>query len=67
MTKAELIGYITEVLDSTLSECKSENPLESWSVFLCRLDAKARRRIGDELERQGKNRYTGQPEEPRKV
>lgn len=65
MTKTELTGYISEVLESTLTECKSENPLESWSIFICRLDAKVRRRIGDELERQGKNRYTGQPEEQR--
>lgn len=67
MTKTELMGYISEVLDSTLADCESENPLESWSVFICRLDAKVRRKIGDKLEREGKNRYTGESEKQQGV
>ena len=60
MTKTELTGHISAVADDVLAECKSENPLEAWTKFVERLDMRVRRRIGDELERDGKNRYTGQ-------
>lgn len=36
-----------------------ENPLEAWTHFVDLIDGRVRRRIGDLLERQGKNRYTG--------
>lgn len=39
-----------------------ENPLEAWSCFIDTLDGRVRRRIGDMLENEGKNRYTGAPE-----
>jgi hypothetical protein len=61
MTKTELTAYISAVADDALAECKSENPLEAWTRFIDLLDARVRRRIGDELERTGKNRYTGKP------
>lgn len=61
MKKAELLQHISEVAEITLSECQSDNPLEAWTMFIDRLDLRVRRRIGDELESKGKNRYTGQP------
>ncbi|MEG0273248.1 MAG: hypothetical protein RR639_04230 [Hydrogenoanaerobacterium sp.] len=36
------------------------NPLEAWSCFIVTLDCHVRRRIGDMLEHEGKNRYTGE-------
>lgn len=36
------------------------NPLLAWGCFIDVLDGRVRRRIGDMLEREGKNRYTGQ-------
>lgn len=38
-----------------------ENPLEAWDCFMNIVDTRVRRRIGDMLEKQGKNRYTGLP------
>lgn len=35
------------------------NPLEAWTRFIDTVDCRVRRRIGDLLETQGKNRYTG--------
>lgn len=35
------------------------NPLEAWSCFIDILDGRVRRRIGDMLERQGLDRFTG--------
>ena len=40
-----------------------ENPLEAWKVWNGLLDGYMRRRIGDALEAQGKNRWTGQRKE----
>lgn len=42
-----------------------ENPLEAWTQFIDTVDCRVRRRIGDLLETQGKNRYTGLSEERR--
>ncbi len=41
------------------SKLEYENPLEAWSVYIMRADALLRRRLGDKLEAEGKNRYTG--------
>lgn len=60
MKRAELLDYINSALDDSLTGCDSGNPLESWTRFIDRLDAKGRRSIGDTLERQGRNRYTGE-------
>lgn len=35
------------------------NPLEAWTRFIDLIDMRVRRRIGDLLEKQGFNRYTG--------
>lgn len=35
------------------------NPLEAWTRFIELIDMRVRRRIGDLLEKQGFNRYTG--------
>jgi hypothetical protein len=59
MTKVELQEYINTAADQCLADCKTENPLESWTRFIDRLDGIVRRRIGDALEQSGKNRYTG--------
>ena len=37
------------------------NPVLAWSCFVDVLDGRVRRRIGDMLEKEGKNRYTGEP------
>lgn len=59
MTKPELMEYIESAAEIALSECRTENPLEAWARFLDALDSSARRRIGDTLQAQGRNRYTG--------
>ena len=59
MKRAELLDYINSALDDSLAGCDSGNPLESWTRFIDRLDAKGRCRIGDALERQNRDRYTG--------
>jgi hypothetical protein len=59
MTKPELMFYILEAVDDALKNCKSDNPLEAWTNFIDRLDSTVRRHIGDNLENQGKCRYTG--------
>ena len=37
------------------------NPIMAWSCFIDVLDGRVRRRIGDMLEQEGKNRFTGEP------
>lgn len=37
------------------------NPLYAWAVWIGLLDGRMRRKIGDALEAQGKNRWTGEP------
>lgn len=59
MTKLQLMGYVNDAADECLAECKTENPLESWTRFIDQLDGTVRRRIGDALEQSGRNRYTG--------
>ena len=60
MKKADLLEYIISAADECLADCDSGNPLKSWTRFIDRLDVTVRRHIGDELERQGRNRYTGE-------
>lgn len=59
MKRAELHELLITVADECLANCDSGNPLESWTRFIDRLDAKGRNRIGDALEQQGRSRYTG--------
>lgn len=59
MKRAKLMEYINQALDDSLAGCNSENPLEAWSRFMDRLEVRGRASIGDDLERQGRNRYTG--------
>lgn len=60
MKRAELHEMLITIADECLADCDSGNPLESWTRFIDRLDAKGRRYIGDERERQGRDRYTGE-------
>lgn len=60
MKKAELHEYIITAADECLTDCKSDNPLESLTHFEDKLDSMLRRRIGDTLEQSGRNRYTGE-------
>lgn len=62
MKKTELMSIINSAVDQALENCESENPLEAWSRFMDRLDVCVRRRIGENLERNGRNRYTGEME-----
>lgn len=41
---------------------KYQNPIEAWTYYVTIFDVAVRNRIGDMLEKQGKNRYTGFPE-----
>ena len=59
MKRPQLLEYINCALDESLAGCDSGNALEAWTRFIDRLDAKGRASIGDELERQGRNRFTG--------
>lgn len=62
MKKTELMSIINSAADQALENCESKNPLEAWSMFMDHLDVCARRRIGENLERYGRNRYTGEIE-----
>lgn len=59
MKRPKLMEYINQALDDIPVSSDSGNPLEAWTRFIDRLDAKGRASIGDDLERQGRNRYTG--------
>ena len=59
MKRVELHGLLIAIADECLTDCGSENPIESWTRFIDRLDAMGRRHIGDTLEKSGRNRYTG--------
>lgn len=63
MKRAELQKYIDDAMTSALSACTAEkgNPLIAWDGFINRLDSTVRRKIGDDLERSGRSRYTGEP------
>ena len=64
MKKTELQKYVDDAMDSALSACtaEKENPLVAWNVFINRLDSEVRRKLGDDLECNGRNRYTGEPQ-----
>lgn len=59
MRKDKLLQMVSEEIDEALAACKSDNPLEAWTSFIDRLDSRMRRRIGDQLEQQGRDRHTG--------
>lgn len=42
---------------------KFSNPISAWNCFIDVLDGRVRRRIGDMLEQDGRNRYTGEKKE----
>ena len=50
-------GYI--VKKNGVRSYISKNPIEAWSVYIDTVDTTVRKQIGDMLEKQGKNRYTG--------
>lgn len=52
--------YTVEVEDLPELLRDFKNPLEAWTYFIDTVDGRVRRRIGDMLERQGRNRYTGE-------
>jgi hypothetical protein len=59
MKKSDLLFYINNAIDDALRNCRSENPLEAWADFINILDCRVRKQIGDDLEANGRNRYTG--------
>lgn len=59
MTCKEVHRIVDEALDKTKHRTSYENPLEAWSMFTDEIDRIGRRMIGDKLEAEGKNRYTG--------
>lgn len=60
MKRAELQQYIDAAVTAALADCTAENPLVAWSRFIDHLDMAGRRKIGDDLELTGRNRYTGE-------
>lgn len=52
--------YIVRVDGKPEQERGFLNPLEAWRVFVETLDCRVRHRIGDMLEKHGRNRYTGE-------
>jgi hypothetical protein len=63
LKRVELQKYIDDAMDYALSACAEEkNPIVAWDVFISRLDSSVRRNLGDQMERNGRNRYTGEPE-----
>ena len=60
MKRDELHEIIRSSAEESLSACGAgENPLEAWAKFVDRLDSAGRRAIGDKLEAERLNRYTG--------
>ena len=59
MKRAELLEYMSEAATALWGR-RFDNPLEAWACFLDRLDIAVRGRIGEELEKTGYNRYTGE-------
>lgn len=60
MKRSELDDYVDDAMIYVLCKCKNENPLIAWSMFIDHLDMAGRRKIGDDLEAQGRNRFTGE-------
>ncbi len=61
MKRSELQEIINIAVEKALKACDEDNPIVAWSLFISALDYAGRRIIGDRLEGQGKNRYTGEP------
>ncbi len=59
MKKDTLLEIVSDAFNASRLN-QSENPLENWTCFVDNLDAAGRRRIGDQLEAEGKSRFTGQ-------
>ena len=59
MTHKEVYKIVDEALEKTKRRTSYVNPLEAWSMFTDEVDRIGRRMIGDKLESEGKNRYTG--------
>ncbi len=51
--------YVVNIDGEPEAEGIYENPIEAWTRFIDSADSRVRRRIGDLLEKQGRNRYTG--------
>ncbi len=51
--------YVVSIDGEPEAESIYENPIEAWSRFIDSADSRVRHRIGDLLEMQGRNRYTG--------
>lgn len=60
MKRLELQEIINSAVEKALKACDEDNPVAAWSLFISALDYAGRRIIGDRLEEQGKNRYTGE-------
>lgn len=61
MKRSELQEIINSAVEKALKACDEDNPIAAWSLFISALDYAGRKIIGDRLEEQGKNRYTGEP------
>lgn len=59
MRKNELMVIVYKALNQAMTSCTADNPLEAWTNFVDRLDAAGRRQIGEQLQYEGKSRYTG--------
>lgn len=51
------------IFDRLGNKTTYDNPIHAWNDYSQSLDIYMRKVIGDKLEKEGKNRYTGLPEE----
>lgn len=62
MKKAEFMEIVTAEAEAALCTCRGcENPVEALTQVMDKLEAGVRRQVGDALEVEGRNRYTGEP------
>lgn len=60
MKKAEFMEIVTAEAEAALCTCPDfESPIEALTQVMDKLEAGVRRQVGDALEAEGRNRYTG--------
>ena len=58
--RTELLGIIHTAAEESLSFCDAGgNPVEAWAHFEDKLSAIGRRMIGEKIEAEGRDRFTG--------
>lgn len=61
MKKAEFMEIVTAEAEAALCTCPNcESPIEALTQIMDKLEAGVRRQVGDALEAEGRNRFTGE-------